>query len=83
MGGIVPHRLVDRVLIDVAQKLPFPAKLVSQKDLEAWEAQDKMIAEKNINKLKWEWCIKNNILNCLNYVGKYDIEFSHYGPDLR
>lgn len=83
VGGIIPHVITDRILIDIAQKLPFPAKMVCQQDLEAWDKEEKYIKENNINKLKWEWCIKNNILNVINYVGKYDIEFSHLGPDCR
>lgn len=83
IGGVVPPILIDRALIDVAQKLPFPAKMVSQQDIENWEAEDKLVKEKNLNQLRWEWCVKNNILNCLNYLGKYDIEFSHLGPDVR
>ena len=79
----MPLIMTDRVLIDVAQKLPFPAKLVTHEELEQWAQEEKFVRENNVNKLRWEWCIKNNILNCLNYVGKYDIEFSHYGPDLR
>ena len=72
-----------RVLIDVSQKLPFPAKVVSQGDLEAWDIENKELRENNLNKLRWEWCIKNNILNVLNKVGKYDVEFSHLGPNCR
>lgn len=83
IGGYVPSRLINRVLIDVAQKLPFPAKPVSKADLENWEKDNQYILENNLNKLRWEWCIKNNILNVINYVGKYDIEFSHLGPDCR
>lgn len=83
IGGYVPKRVISRVLIDVAQKLPFPAKPVSKADLENWEKEDQFILENNLNKLRWEWCIKNNILNVINYVGKYDIEFSHLGPDCR
>lgn len=83
IGGYVPNEVLTRVLIDVAQKLPFPAKAVSQQDLENWDNEEAHVRENNLNKLRWEWCIKNNILNVLNYVGKYDIEFSHLGPDCR
>ena len=72
-----------RVLIDAAQKLPFPAQVVSQQDLENWENEEHEIKTENINKLRWEWCIKNNILNVLNYVGKYDIENSKNGPNCK
>ena len=69
--------------MEVTQKLPFPAKLVSEKDLIEWENEDKYVKENNLNKLRWEWCIKNNVLNVLNYVGKYDIENCQFGPDCR
>lgn len=83
VGGSVPLEFMWRVLIDVAQKLPFPAKVVSQKDLDDWSAEAEEIRTKNLNKLRWEWCIKNNTLNVLHKVGKYDVEFSHLGPNCR
>ena len=51
--------------------------------LDEWDKEEEHVRLNNINKLRWEWCIKNNLLNCLNYVGKYDIEYSHLGPDCR
>ena len=83
VGGSVPLEFLNRVLIDLAQKLPFPAKVVSQADMENFEKEDEEIRTKNLNHLKWEWCMKNNILNVVNYSGKYDIEFSHLGPNCR
>ena len=83
VGGTLNVESFSRTLIDVAQKLPFAARFVSQDDLEKWAAEDEDIRTKNQNKLRWEWCIKNNILNCLNTASKYDIEFSHLGPNCR
>lgn len=83
VGGWPSREMLTRVLPDLAQKLPFPAKFVSQNDLENWENDDKQIEENNLNRLRWEWCIKNNVMNVLNYVGKYDIDFAQYGPDVR
>lgn len=79
----MPLEFMWRVLIDVAQKLPFPARVVSQQDLDNWSAEAEEIRTQNLNKLRWEWCIKNNALNVLHKVGKYDVEFSHLGPDCR
>lgn len=83
VGGTLPYESLYRTMVDVAQKLPFPAKFVSQQELENWEKEEEYVRVNNLNKLRYEWCIKNNILNVLNYVGKYDIEYAHYGPDLR
>jgi large subunit ribosomal protein L16 len=83
VGGSLHYETISRLLIDVAQKLPFPAKLISQQDLEDWDKLDEEIRTKNLNKLRWEWCLKNNILNVVSYVGKYDLEYSHLGPDCR
>ena len=83
LGGYLSKHFLDRVVMDVTQKLPFPAKLVSENDLQNMEKEEKYVNENNLNKLRWEWCIKNNILNVINYVGKYDIDFSHLGPDCR
>jgi large subunit ribosomal protein L16 len=83
VAGSMPYQVVERFMIDVAQKLPFPARMVTQKDLDEWAELDKRISKENVNNLRWEWCIKNNILNSINYVSKYDIEFSHLGPECR
>lgn len=83
IGGSLPLEFLWRVLIDVSQKLPFPAKVVSQKDFDEWDKEEEEIKQQNLNKLRWEWCIKNNILNVLHKVGKYDVEFSHKGPNCR
>ena len=83
IGGSISMDFMHRVLIDIAQKLPFPAKVVSQADLDNIEKENEEIRTKNLNTLRWEWCIKNNMLNVLNYSGKYDIEFSHMGPNCR
>ncbi len=83
IGGTLSIDFMYRILIDVAQKLPFPAQVVSQADLEKWQLEENEMKTQNLNKLRWEWCIKNNILNVLNYVGKYDIENSKYGPNYR
>ena len=82
-GGNLPHQFVDRILVDVAQKLPFPAKAVSQQELEDWEKESAHVKKNNLNKLKWEWCLKNNILNVITYASKYDLEYAHLGPDCR
>ncbi len=83
VGGALHHETISRCLIDIAQKLPFPAKFVSQKDLEEWDKLEEDIKTKNLNKLRWEWCLKNNILNVVTYVGKFDLEHAHLGPDCR
>jgi large subunit ribosomal protein L16 len=83
VGGSLPLEFLWRVLIDVAQKLPFPAKVVSQNDLDEWEKEKLEINSQNLNRLRWEWCVKNNVLNVLHKVGKYDVEFSHLGPNCR
>ena len=83
IGGYVSERFLDRIGLDVAQKLPFPAKLVSQKVLDEWAQEDEHVRLNNLNKLRWEWCVKNNILNVVNYLGKYDLEYAHMGPDCR
>ena len=83
VGGNIQFEQVFRVLQEISEKLPFPAKVVSQKMLEEWEEEEEYARVNNMNKLKWEWAVKNNLLNCLNYAGRYDIEFSHLGPDCR
>lgn len=83
VGGDMPFEMVFRTLEEVAEKLPFPAKVVTQQMMDDMEKLDEEIRVNNANKLRWEWCVKNNILNCINYLGRHDIEYSHFGPDVR
>lgn len=83
VGGLCEYEYVERTLIQIARLLPFPAKAVSQQVLDEWVKQDEELRLNNLNNLKWEWCVKNNILNCINYMGKYDLEYAHLGPDAR
>jgi large subunit ribosomal protein L16 len=83
VGGHIEFEQVFRKLQQVAEKLPFPAKVVTQKMMEDMEEQEKQIKKQNINKLNWEWCVKNNILNCITYLGRHDLEYAHMGPDCR
>ena len=83
VGGNILFAEVSRLLQQVSEKLPFPAKVVTQEMLEDFEKEDEKLRLENTNKLKWEWVVKNNLLNCLHYASKYDIEYSHLGPDCR
>lgn len=83
VGGHVEYQKVVRTLMQIAQNLPFPALPVNADILKKWNDLDEEIKSQNENPLRWEWCIKNNILNCLQFVGKYDLEFAHMGPDCR
>jgi large subunit ribosomal protein L16 len=74
---------IFRTLHNVAERLPFPAKVVTQQMLDDWEKQEQHIKAENRNNLNWEWCVKNNILNCVNYLGRHDLEYAHLGPDCR
>ena len=83
LGGEVADHRARRVLLDLAQKLPFAAQVVTKQELERWEQEAAEIKANNTNKLRWEWCLKNNILNVVTYVGKYDLEYCHLGPNCR
>lgn len=83
LGGQIEPHYAYKILIDLAQKLPFPAQVVSNDTLKQWRDEENYVKSNNLNKLTWEWCLKNNILNVINYVGKYDLEFCHLGPDCR
>ena len=83
LGGELEDHRARRVLLDLAQKLPFAAQVVTKQELEQWEQEAAEIKANNTNKLRWEWCLKNNILNVVHYVGKYDLEYCHLGPNCR
>jgi large subunit ribosomal protein L16 len=83
VGGNISFQEVSRMLQQISEKLPFPAKVVNQEMMENFEKEEEKLQVENVNKLRWEWAIKNNLLNCLTYAGKYDIEFSNLGPDCR
>ena len=83
VGGHIQFETVFRGLQEVAEKLPFPAKVVTQEMMEKIQTDHEEVKRLNINKLNWEWCVKNNILNCISHLGRHDLEYAHLGPDVR
>jgi len=51
--------------------------------MDKWDAERTEIQEKNINPFRWEYLIRNNIMNCHRFTDFYDIEFARYGPKIR
>lgn len=63
---------VKRVLIDIARKLPFAAKAVSQEMLEKMAVEEKRLDEENQNPWTWKYIIQNNMFGCHKWISKYD-----------
>ncbi|KAI3385379.1 hypothetical protein SNEBB_009849 [Seison nebaliae] len=83
IGGTLEFRELSKVLNEVAHKLPFPARTVTQDLLDEEEKTEEMVREENINPLKWEWIIRNNLMNIHSKISPQDIIFSVHGPNVR
>ncbi|CAF1166105.1 unnamed protein product, partial [Didymodactylos carnosus] len=83
VGGTIPFEQLYRTLLPIAESLPFPAIPVSQELLDKFEKERNEIEEKNLNPLRWEYLIRNNVLKCHRTASMYDIEFARFGPKIR
>ena len=52
------------LLKKVADKLPFPARVITDEILEEEAKAEKELQDKNINIFNFEYCLKNNMLGC-------------------
>ena len=72
LGGKCEFQEALPFLREIAEKLPFKAKAVSQEMLDAEAARAKELAEANINPYTVEYVIRNNMGGCHNWISPYD-----------
>ena len=72
LGGKCEFQEALPFLREIAEKLPFKAKAVSQEMLDAEAAKEKELAAANINPYTVEYVIRNNMGGCHNWISPYD-----------
>ncbi|XP_066603429.1 large ribosomal subunit protein uL16m [Prorops nasuta] len=70
---------VEKVLKDVANKLPFKARAISQTILEEEAEKEKWLEDNNKNPWTWKYIIQNNLGGCRKWISPVDnIWFNKY-----
>lgn len=72
LGGKCEFQEALPFLREVAEKLPFKARAVSQEMLEQEALQEKELAAANINPYTAEYVIRNNMGGCWKWISPYD-----------
>ncbi|XP_044276710.1 39S ribosomal protein L16, mitochondrial [Varanus komodoensis] len=75
VGGHCEFGEVKRFLIQVAQKLPFPAEVVSRESLQGMREMEEERRLNNQNPWTFERIVTANMLGIRKYVSPYDLEF--------
>lgn len=57
---------------EVADKLPFRAKVVTQESMEKEKEEEQWLEENNQHPWTWKYMIQNNIMNCNRWISPYD-----------
>ncbi|OAD60989.1 39S ribosomal protein L16, mitochondrial [Eufriesea mexicana] len=70
VGGNIEYFEVRRGLINIAKRLPFDAKVVSQELMEKMAEDKKKMVEENLNPWNWKYIIQNNMLGCHKWISK-------------
>lgn len=65
----------EKILVPVAEVLPFAARFVSAESLEMEKERNKWVEENNLNPYTMEYVIKNNMGGCGNWLSPYDYKW--------
>jgi large subunit ribosomal protein L16 len=63
---------VKPILELVAHKLPFAAKVVSQKMLEEMAKEEERLEQENLNPYTFKYVAQNSLGGCHNWISPYD-----------
>lgn len=72
LGGHCEYKEAFPILREVAEKLPFKAKPVSQELLEKMKQKEIELEQNNINPYTLKYIIKNNMGKCHLWISPYD-----------
>ncbi|CAL1679622.1 unnamed protein product [Lasius platythorax] len=72
IGGHCEFFEVKKVLSEIADKLPFKAKAISQEILDKNAAKEKWMEENNQHLWTWKYMIQNNMLGCHKWISPFD-----------
>nr|CAG4642033.1 EOG090X0DE4 [Eurycercus lamellatus] len=75
VGGKIEFQEAYPFLREVAEKLPFRARVTSYEMMEAEKQKEIKHAALNTNPYTAEYVIKNNLGGCKNWIAKYDSKY--------
>ncbi|XP_027207235.2 large ribosomal subunit protein uL16m isoform X2 [Penaeus vannamei] len=75
VGGKCSLKEVYPIMNMIAEKLPFPAEVVSQKMLDAKREKEERLERDNINPYTFKYIIQNNMLGCHRWIRNIDKEY--------
>lgn len=59
----------------IAEKLPFPAEVISQKMLDDGREKEERRERENINPYTFKYLVQNNMLGCHKWIKDIDKEY--------
>nr|CAG4645808.1 EOG090X0DE4 [Lynceus sp. MCZ IZ 141354] len=72
LGGKCEFSEVEKFLKDIANKLPFKARAVSQEMLDEEVKEKERLEDANQNPYTAEYIIKNSLYGCKDWISPYD-----------
>ena len=72
VGGKLMWDEVRPWLSQAAKTLPFPAMAVSAEMIQKFRQEEARLLATNKNPISFEWLVRNNIMNCQQYLSTYD-----------
>ncbi|KJH50232.1 ribosomal protein L16 [Dictyocaulus viviparus] len=75
VGGYITEIEAQAFLLYLCERFNFPVEYVSEKILSERRANEKEIAEHNLNPFDWDRVIKYNMQNCNSWLSPYDIRW--------
>lgn len=75
LAGNCEFQEVEKFLTDLANKLPFPARSVSQEILDKEEEMEAEREKRNVNPLTFKYLLDNNFCDIKRWCGPYDYKW--------
>ena len=72
VGGKIIWDEVRPWLDRMAKTLPFPAMAINAEMIRKFREEEARLHQTNKNPISFEWLVRNNIMNCQQYLSEYD-----------
>lgn len=72
VGGKILWDEVRPWLDRMAKTLPFPAMAINAEMIRKFREEEARLQQTNKNPISFEWLVRNNIMNCQQYLSEYD-----------
>ncbi|XP_034952073.1 39S ribosomal protein L16, mitochondrial [Chelonus insularis] len=72
VGGDIEYYQVQKVMENIAMKMPFPAKAVTYEMMMAEQEEEERLERENLNPYTWKYIIQNNLGGCHNWITPTD-----------